>query len=492
MSTDASAPPAPPAPPATPTASGRARTLALVVILLASFMDLLDVTIMNVALPSLREDLGASPAQSQWLLAGYTLAFALGIVTGARLGDLYGYRRVFLVGVAGFTLASALCAVAPGAGALVATRVVQGVFAAAMVPQVLSQIQLMYAPHERGGAMAAFSSLNGLASAVGPILGAALLEADPFGQGWRAVFWLNVPVGVVALVVASRALPEGRAGTRPRLDPLGMLLSGAGLVLVLYPLIAGSEERPWPAWTYVCLTLGVAVLFLFHRHEKGLSAAGRTPLVEMSLFRLRPVGGGLLLQFLFFLPVMGFFLTFMQLLQAGLEMGPMAAGVAILPWPIATVLGAGLGAAVLLPRFGRVTVQLGLVVLAVGFLLLALIARSAGPGATWLDFLPGVTVGGLGLGLTVAPLAALTLEGIPGEHAGSGSGLFNTVAQLAASAGVAVMGTVFFAVRDSHPDGRAHGYVPGFTATMGAGLGLIALCFAVSFLLPRRSAPRSW
>ncbi|MFI0742179.1 MFS transporter [Streptomyces sp. NPDC021100] len=171
----------------------------------------------------------------------YTPAFTLGIVTGARLGDLYGYRRMSLVGVAGFTLASGLCAAAPGAGALVAAPVVQGVFAAAMVPQVLSQIQLTYAPYERGGAPAASSSLNGLASAVGPILGgAALLEADPFGQGRRAVFWLDVPVGVVALVGASRALPEGRAGTGARLDPLGMLLSGAVLVLLLYPLIAGS------------------------------------------------------------------------------------------------------------------------------------------------------------------------------------------------------------------------------------------------------------
>ncbi|MBZ4319383.1 MFS transporter [Streptomyces huiliensis] len=486
MSTDTSAPPA------TTTASGRARTVALVVILIASFMDLLDATILNVTLPSIREDLDASSAQLQWLLAGYTLAFALGIITGARLGDLYGYRRVFLVGVAGFTLASALCAAAPNAELLVATRVVQGVFAAAMVPQVLSQIQLMYAPQERGGAMAAFSSLNGLASAVGPILGAALLEADLFGQSWRVVFWLNVPIGVVALVVASRVLPEGRAEQRPRLDPMGMLISGAGLVLVLYPLIAGSEERPWPAWTYVCLGLGVVVLFLFYRYEKGLSGSGKTPLIEMSLFRLRSVGGGLLLQFLFFLPVMGFFLTFMQMLQAGLDMSPMAAGVAILPWPIATTIGAGLGAAVLLPKIGRATVQLGLVVLAVGFLLLTFTARSADPDMTWLDFLPGVAVGGLGLGLTVAPLAALTLENIPGEHASSGSGLFNTVAQIAASVGVAVMGTIFFAVRDSHADGRAHGFAPGFITTMWASLGFVAVCFVVSFMLPKKSAPKSW
>ncbi|MFC7583768.1 MFS transporter [Nonomuraea antimicrobica] len=254
-----------------PAAGGRTRTIALVVILLASFMDLLDVTIVNVTVPAIRAELGASPAQVQWMLAGYTLAFALGIITGARLGDLYGYRRVFLVGIAGFVAASALCGAAPTADALVAARVVQGVFAAAMVPQVLSQIQLMYQPHERGGAMAAFSSLSGLAAAAGPILGAALLEADVSGLGWRSVFWLNVPVGLVALVVAARVLPQGRGAARPRLDLAGMGICAAGLLLILFPLIAGSEDVPgrsgrtcawwrvWPYWPVFTATSGGSV-----------------------------------------------------------------------------------------------------------------------------------------------------------------------------------------------------------------------------------------
>lgn len=482
MSTDVSAPAA------TPTA-GRARTLALVAVLLASFMDLLDVTIVNITLPSIRADLNASPAQLQWMLAGYTLTFALGIITGARLGDLYGYKRVFLAGIAGFTAASALCGAAPTAEVLVTARIVQGVFAAAMIPQVLSQIQIMYAPHERGGAMAAFSSLSGLAAATGPILGAALLQADWFGQGWRMVFWLNVPVGILALITAVCVLPEARGTTRSRLDVAGVLISAAGLVLILYPLIKGSEERPWPAWTYASMILGVAVLAGFVRHQRSLSAQGRAPLIEVSLFRVRSVGGGLLVQFLFFLPVMGFFLTFMQLLQPGLGMTSMNAGLTILPWPIATTIAAALGAAVLLPRLGRTTVQIGLVILAAGFVLLAVSAHSATPDTGWINFLPGVVVGGADMGLTVAPLAALTLEKVPASHAATGSGLFNTVAQLAASVGVALFGTVFFARLSAHGRETADGYSTAFTATIWGSLLLLAITFGASFLLaPRDTA----
>lgn len=460
--------------------------MALVVILLASFMDLLDVTIVNITLPSVRAELDASPAHLQWMLAGYTLTFALGIITGARLGDLYGYKRVFLAGIAGFTAASALCGAAPTAEVLVCARIVQGLFAAVMVPQVLSQIQLMYAPHERGGAMAAFSSLSGLAAATGPILGAALLEADWFGQGWRTVFWINVPVGILAFLTAAAVLPEARSATRPRLDLTGVLISSAGLVLILYPLIKGSEERPWHLWAYVSMILGVIVVAGFVRHQRHLASRGESPLIEVGLLRMRSVGGGLLIQFLFFLPVMGFFLTFMQLLQPGLGMTPMSAGLTILPWPIATTIAAGLGAAVLLPRLGRTTVQIGLVVLAAGFTLLALAAGSATPGTNWLSFLPGVVVGGLGMGLTVAPLAQLTLEKVPARHAASGSGLFNTIAQLGASVGVALFGTVFFAQLPTHAGEPTGGYATAFAATIWGSLLLLAITFAVSFLLPRK------
>ncbi len=474
-----------------PTASrptGRRRTLTLVIVLLAAFMDLLDATIANIALPAIRADLGASPAHLEWVLAGYTLAFALGVITGARLGDLYGYKRVFLIGMAGFTAASALCGAAPTPELLITARVLQGLFGAAMIPQVLSQIQLLYAPHERGGAMAAFSSLSSLAAALGPILGALLLEGDWLGLGWRSVFWINVPVGVLAVIAAARVLPEGRATTRPRLDLPGVALSGTGLLLILYPLTVASDRGHWPTWAYAALALGAAVLVLFHRYQQHLSRQNRSPLVEVSLFRIRSVGGGLLVEFLIFLPMMGFFFTLLQLLQSALHMSPLTVGVLMLAWPVANAAFATLGATVLLPRIGRATVQTGLAVMAAGLAVLAVISRSVTPTTHWLAFSPGVFVAGAGAGLAVAPLAQLTLQDVPTRHAGSGSGLFNTVIQVAASLGVALFGTLYFSGQPGTHQ-AAHDAGPAFATTMWISIALLAAAFASSYLLPR--APKT-
>ncbi|MDJ0363182.1 MFS transporter [Rhodococcus sp. H29-C3] len=467
--------------------AGAARTTALVVILLASFMDLLDVTILNVTAPSIERDLGASPSQLQWLLAGYTLAFAIGLITGARLGDLVGYKRMFLLGVAGFTVASAVCGMAPTPVVLITARVVQGLFAAALIPQVLSQIQVMYAPHERGGAMAAFSALSGLAASIGPILGGILIEADLWGLGWRLVFWINVPVGLAALVIGAKTLPESRSPSRPRLDLIGVGLSALGLLLVVYPLIEVSGTRPWPVWTYWSMAAGVLVLIGFTCWQRLLAGRGGEPLLELSLFRIRSLRGGLLVQLLFFIPIMGFFLIFMQLLQLGIGMSPIRAGLTLLPWSIATTVTAILGAAVLVPKIGRLTVQIGLLLLALGFGLLAFVADSATTQTGWLALLPGVLVGGAGMGFAVAPLAQLTLGEIPAAHASSGSGLFNTVAQLAASIGVAAIGTLFFSRLSSTSEQRSGtgGFGQAFSTSMWVGIVMVGVALAASFLLPR-------
>ncbi|MER6950390.1 MFS transporter [Nonomuraea sp. NPDC000554] len=459
----------------------------MVIVLLAAFMDLLDATIANIALPTIRSHLGASAAQIEWVLAGYTLAFALGVITGARLGDLYGYKRVFLIGMAGFTAASALCGAAPTPELLVAARILQGLCGAAMIPQVLSQIQLLYAPEERGRAIAAFSSLSSLAAALGPILGALLLESGWFGLGWRSVFWINVPVGIVAVLAAWHVLPEGRASTRPRLDLGGVALSGLGLLLVLYPLTIASDRGTWPAWTYAAFALGMLVLGVFYRYQRTLSDQGRSPLVEVSLFRIRSVAGGLLVEFLIFLPMMGFFFTLLQFLQAALGFTPLTVGVLMLAWPLANAAFAILGATVLLPRIGRATVQLGLVVMALGLAVLALTANSTS-ATSWGAFVPGVFIAGSGAGLAVAPLAQLTLQDVPAQHAGSGSGLFNTVIQLAASLGVALFGTLYFHPQPDRTHQLAHDAGPAFAATMWISIALLAATLALSYLLPRKTS----
>jgi EmrB/QacA subfamily drug resistance transporter len=471
--------------------TGRRRTVTLVILLLAAFMDLLDATIANIALPTIRTDLGASAAQTEWVLAGYTLAFALGVVTGARLGDLFGYKRVFVLGMVGFTVASALCGAAPAPGLLIVARVLQGLFGAAMIPQVLSQIQLLYAPHERGRAMAVFSSLSSFAAALGPILGALLLESDRLGLGWRGVFWINVPVGVAAVVAACRVLPEGRGTNRPRLDLLGIALSGLGLLLILYPLTLASDRGHWPTWVYAAFVLGSAVLVLFYRYQRTLSDQERSPLVEVSLFRIRSTAGGLLVEFLIFLPMMGFFFTLLQFLQAALGFSPLTVGVLMLAWPVANATFATLGATLLLPRIGRATIQLGLAVMVLGLIVLALTAHSATAATHWAAFVPGVFVTGSGAGLAVAPLAQLTLQDVPARHAGSGSGLFNTVIQVAASLGVALFGTLYFHPLPDRAHPLPHHAGSAFATTMWVSIALLAATLVISRLLPAKAATRA-
>ncbi|MGW5158868.1 MFS transporter [Nonomuraea wenchangensis] len=466
--------------------AGKGRSLALLTILLAAFLDLIGVTIVNVVLPPLQADLNASPVHLQWIQAGYTLAFALGMISGARLGDLLGHKRVFIVGIAGFAVASALCGLAPGPGLLVAARVLQGLFAAAMIPQVLSQIQVMYAPRERGGPMAAFAALSGLAATLGPVAGPALLEWDLWGAGWRLVFWVNVPLAVLAVVAAVKLLPDSRAEVAVRLDLPGVALSAAGLLLVLYPLITAADRSGWPLWTWLCLGAGLAVLAGFVAWERRVAA----PLVQMSLFRFRSVNGGLLVQLLFFVPTMGFFMVFMLFLQQGLGMSPMRSGLMMLPWSVAVPVLATASAALLLPRIGRVTVQIGLVVMALGFALVAIQTAGATPGTGWSDLVWGVLVGGAGMGMVVAPLLQLTLNDVPVSDAGSGSALYNTVTHLAASVGVAVIGTFFFTrVRGigQTPQALAKGFGDAQARSLWLGIALLAVAFAATLLLPRKS-----
>src|SRR6476661_3132505 len=225
---------------------GRARTIALLSLFLASTMELLDTTIVNVALPTIESGLQASAAQLQWMVAAYPLAFAVGLITGSRLGDLWGRKRVFLGGLVGFTLMSAACGFAPNAEALVGFRALQGLAAAAMIPQEMSSLQVMYAPHERARAMGMFTGLAGLSAVLGPVIGALLTEADLGGLGWRSIFLVNVPFGALAIAAALRWVPESVATQRPRIDVRGVTGLAAGLLALLYPLTMG-RELGWPA-----------------------------------------------------------------------------------------------------------------------------------------------------------------------------------------------------------------------------------------------------
>ena len=283
------------------------------------------------------------------MVAAYPLAFAVALVTGSRLGDAFGRKRLFVIGLIGFTAMSAACGLAPDAGSLVAFRALQGFAAAAMIPQVMSSIQVIYPPEERAKAMGAFSGLAGLATVLGPVLGAILTSADIAGTAWRPVFLINVPVGVLALAAALRFIPESRSDRRPNLDPVGVLTLGGGLLAVLYPLTMGREQG-WPAWVFALMAVGVAVLVRFGRSQHRAERSGREPLVVLSLYRGRAFAGGSTVLMVLFVSMSAYFLAQTVYFQAGLGWSVLKAGLVAVPFAFTTAAFAGFGVTVLAPR----------------------------------------------------------------------------------------------------------------------------------------------
>src|SRR5262244_2813635 len=253
------------------------RWLTLIILLLAAFMNLLDVSIVNIAIPSIQRDLNASYADVQWALAGFTLAYALVLITGGRLGDTFGRKRLFLIGVAGFTLMSALCGAAQSPGQLIASRVLQGVMGGIMIPQVLAVIQVTFPPAERIKALAGFGVTAGLGAVSGPLLGGVLINANLFGWDWRPIFLINVPVGIVAMAASAVLVRESRAPSPPKLDPVGVTLISAALLLLLYPLVQG-RQLGWPTWTFVSMAASAPVFALFVAWERFKERRDGSPL----------------------------------------------------------------------------------------------------------------------------------------------------------------------------------------------------------------------
>src|SRR3984885_3577441 len=307
------------------------RWLTLIILLLAAFMNLLDVSIVNIAIPSIQRNLHASYADVQWALAGDTLAYAPVLITGGRLGDMFGRKRLFLIGVAGFTVFSALCGAAQSPGMLIACRVAQGAMGAIMVPQVLSVIQVIFPPHERIKALAGFGVTAGLGTVSGPLLGGLLIQHNLFGLDWRPIFLINVPVGIIAVAVSAVLVRESRAPRRPKLDPVGVILVSAALLLLLYPLVQG-RQLGWPAWSFVSMAAAVPVLAAFIGYERFKGRRDGSPLVPMGLFRDRGFAAGMAIAVALFLGIASFGLVLTLFLQLGLGFTPLHAGLTFLPF----------------------------------------------------------------------------------------------------------------------------------------------------------------
>ncbi|MEV6429038.1 MFS transporter [Nocardia sp. NPDC051463] len=454
------------------------RWIAFAVVLAAGFMDLLDVTIVNVAVPSIQTDLGAQYSQIEWIIAAYVLAFAAVLITGGRLGDLYGRKRIFLIGMAGFTLASAACGLSSEPAMLIAARFVQGAMAGLMVPQILAIIRATFPEHERAKAIAVYSGVGGSASAVGLSLGGLLVQWDLFDLGWRPIFLVNIPVGIAALIAATVVMRDSRAVTgnglpgaansaATRLDLGGMTLAISAVLLLAYPLTEG-RQLGWPAWTFAMMGASAVTSGLFVAYERRRTRTVGSPLIDLDLFRSRPFAIGLASWLLFWIGLGGFFLVWTLFMQAGLGWSPMRAGLTAVLFAVGAGIGAGVSVGVLAPRFGRRVLIAGGLVNAGGFGLYGWMAAHYGASiASWQMALP-LIVTGVGFGMVVAPTIDLLLGQIPAQEAGSASGLLNTGQQLGTALGVALVGVVFFGQLDHDSARGVEAVTPQVRAELSA------------------------
>jgi MFS family permease len=445
----------------------------LAVLLSAMFVAQFDFFVVNVAAPSLGRDLHASPVALELIVGGYAFAYASGMITGGRLGDLYGYRRLFVAGMVAFTAASLLCGLAGSPGQLVAARLLQGLAGALMVPQVLAVITATFTGRARSRAIGWYGTAGGLGSIAGQVLGGLLLDANPFGLGWRVIFLVNVPVGTVAAVLAPRLLPPVAPARRSRLDPLGAAGLAAGLALVLVPLTLGQREG-WPVWTWLCMAAALPVGAATGLWQRALRERGGQPVLDLSLFRVPSYVAGIAAVMAFMLYFASFMFTLT--LQGGLGLSAFGAGLAFAPMGVLFSTTALAGFA-LAARHGPRVVVAGCAITGSGLLLLTLYPR-----------LPWVVVAlalvGTGNGLVLPQLIGAALAGVNPHQAGIGAAVFSTAQQFAGSAGVAVVGAVFFAVAG------AGDYARGMRTSALIDLGLVLAVLALTAYLRRAGVRR--
>lgn len=457
-----------------PTAPYPLRWWALAVVLVAECMDLLDATVVNVAAPAIHRDLNTSSTGLQWIVGGYAFAIAVGLMIGGRLGDLFGRRRMFLLGAVGFTAASVLCGVAPNTDALIAFRLVQGLAASVMLPQGLGVIREVFPLDELPKAFGIFGPVIGLAAVLGPIVGGALVDWNLADTGWRLIFLVNLPLGVAAVAGSVWLLPKTPATHDAKLDVTGAALSGAACLALVYPLIQGREHG-WPWWTYTLIALSVLLFVTFGWHQRWRAGRAKDPLVIPSVFAHRGFTGGLLVMVLFFSGMGGVLLTLSVYLQGGNHYTPIHTGLVFIPMSLGMAIGAGLSGAILGKRLGRVAIQLGATLTIAGWIVMLIVLRG---GASGLDMLPALALVGLGMGLAVAPLFDVVLAAVTDEETGSASGVLNALQQMATALGVAVLGTIFF-------DAASGGLDHALTLTTWVEVGALVALLIVSPLLPR-------
>ncbi|MGW2783568.1 MFS transporter [Streptomyces populi] len=467
-----------------PPAPDQRRWKALAVCLTAGFISLLDTSIVNVALPSMEHGLAASEAAQSWVVSGYALTFGLVLVPAGRLGDMRGRRQSFLMGLALFTLSSGACGLAPSASWLVLFRLVQGAAAGMVAPQTSGLIQQMFQGAERAKAFGLLGSVIGISTAAGPLVGGVLIDAVGTDDGWRWVFFVNLPIGVAAFAAGLRLLPRfPSTGRREEFDPFGVLLLGTAVLALMLPLV---QEQQWSGQLkWALLPVGALLLIAFWVWERRQKLHGRAPLVDLDLFSLRSFTLGSLISLTYFAGFTTVFFVYSLFLQNTAGYSALAAGVSVLPFAAASAVGAAVGGRLVM-RHGRRLVVFGLVAVVVG-LLGVVVAVQLVPleSAGWATALPMV-VSGIGSGLTVSPNTTLTLTRVPVNRAGAAGGVLQTGQRIGSAAGIAVVGAVYFAHQADH--GRSVTAIQLGLLT-AVGMSVIALLLAVADLRVRQAHP---
>lgn len=474
-------------PPAQPTpqtvaADGRPPWAALVALLIGTFITAIDFFIVNVALPAVQADLHTNTGDVEWLVAAYSLGVASCLLMTGRLGDRIGRRRAFTIGIAGFTAASLLCTVAPNAGVLIAGRLVQGIGTAFIMTSVLSMISALFVGAARARAISAYAAVLGIGAAAGQIIGGLLVTSDALGIGWRSIFAINVPVGILALVLTPLVIPATR-GAVHRLDAAGMLLMSAAVVALVLPLIDGRDAA-WAPWVWICLGLAPVLVALFLLQQRRLEAAGGEPMFPRMLLRAPAFRSGLLWQFVFWCGQASFYVVLTMYLQLGRGMSPLDAGLLFLGLAVPYLVAVTVAPRVM-ARIGRRVLVIGAACNIAGFAALAAVAAS-GVSVLWL--LIGLSLCGVAQGLSIPPSTRLVLATATPQESGIVSGALSTLQQVGGSLGVAIVGALFFGIAGSVTGARSGvgaGIANAYVASLLVLAIITAATVALSFLLPK-------
>ena len=458
---------------------------AVSIVLVGAFMALLDTTIVNVALPSIRTGLHTSSASLEWIVSGYALAYGLALVPGGRAGDRFGHKRLFLIGLTIFTLASVACGISQTEGEIVAARIVQGLGAGLFFPSISATIQHAFTGPARSKAFGVLGAVIGVSTALGPLLGGLIIAGVGTHDGWRWVFLVNLFIGAVAIPMAAWRLPKAATYTKRGFDPVGLSLLTAGLLLLLIPLVEGQQDG-WPSWTWICFGACVLAFALLTWWEGRADKRGADPLLKPALLRQTSFSAGAIFAIAFFGGFSSIFFTLSILWQEGLAHSALITGLVIAPYSVGTLVAAA-NSDKLSARLGRMVLVLGCSLLLAGLALVILVIHLTSPAVNGWAMIGPLLLAGLGTGMTIAPNQDFVLATVPRREAGTAAGILSTSQRVGTAVGIAIIGTVLFGSLKFVPG--PHAVATAFTHSaqlaLLANLGFMVVALILVLALPR-------